>query len=247
MADPASVALLEDLCLSAWPAQRQLYHRGWVLRFAGGHSGRANAVTAIGPAAELGAGFIDWCNAAYRQQGLVPRFRLTPLCPPDLEAQLVAAGYQVREESLVMAAAVPPPHPADAAVRFQPAVDEAWLTAYRSMVAIPEAEMPALRAILAGIAPTTQYATLWSDGRPVAAALAVIDRGWVGLYKVASHPRARGQGHGRRLVAALLSMAASQGATKAYLQVGAENAPALALYARFGFETVYRYRYAVLS
>lgn len=246
MADPATVALLEDLCLSAWPAQRQLHHRGWVLRFAGGHSGRANAVTAITPSAELGEGFIDWCSAAYRRQGLTPRFRLTPLCPAELEPQLVAAGYQVREESLVMAAPLPPSQPADAAVRWQPAVDEAWLTAYRSMVPVPEAEMPALRAILAGIAPATHYATLWSDGRPVAASLAVIDRGWVGLYKVASHPQQRGLGHARRLVAALLSMAAGQGAEKAYLQVGAENAPALALYGGFGFETVYRYRYAVL-
>lgn len=237
-------ASLEDLCLSAWPAPRQLHHRGWVLRFGGGHSGRANAVTAITASPPVDPAFIAWCETEYRRHGLAPQFRLTPLCPPDMAEKLAAAGYSMREESLVLVAELPSAQAPDASVRLQSFADDAWLAAYRSMVPVPEAEMPALRAILGAIAVPATYATLWSDGKPVAACLGVVDRGWLGLYKVATHPQARGQGHGARLLRAILSVAATAGAKRAYLQVGSGNVPALSLYHRFGFTTAYDYAYA---
>ena len=45
------------------------------------------------------------------------------------------------------------------------------------------------------------------------------------------------------VMAALLDWGASRGATTAYLQVLSDNAPALALYDRLGFETHHAYRY----
>jgi ribosomal protein S18 acetylase RimI-like enzyme len=45
------------------------------------------------------------------------------------------------------------------------------------------------------------------------------------------------------VVAALLADARLRGARIAYLQVTAQNEPALALYRRFGFDTAYDYWY----
>ena len=45
------------------------------------------------------------------------------------------------------------------------------------------------------------------------------------------------------MVAALLAAARDHGASRAYLQVGEDNAPARRLYRRFGFETRYAYWY----
>jgi ribosomal protein S18 acetylase RimI-like enzyme len=60
---------------------------------------------------------------------------------------------------------------------------------------------------------------------------------------VTTAPAWRGRGLGRAVVGALLAEALRRGAASAYLQVTAENAPALALYRRFGFSTSHDYWY----
>lgn len=243
------IALLEDLSMTAWPAPRRVAHRGWALYFAAGHTGRANSANAVVPLAAVGDTDIDLIEAEYRRQGLPPMFRLTPLTPSDLGPRLAARGYVVAGESKVLfrpldglAGAAP-----DAAVRVQERLDQAWMDAYRRMNPVPEGEMPALLAILSGIAVRPRFATLWQDGKPVAACLSVIDRGWAGFYKVACHPDRRGQGLSRRLMTDMLARAAAEGAVGAYLQVGAANAPALALYDRLGFQHLYDYVYTKLG
>ncbi|WP_165772236.1 GNAT family N-acetyltransferase [Niveispirillum lacus] len=240
------IALLEDLSMTAWPAPRRILHRGWALYFAAGHTGRANSANAVVPLRAIDDATIDMVETEYRRQGLPPQFRLTPLSPPDLSVRLAGRGYHIASKSLVLCRsldeiALGTP---DAAVRVQDRLDQAWMAAYRRMVPVPEAEMPALLSILNAIAARPRFATLWQDGEPVAACLSVLDRGWAGFYKVACRPDRRGQGLPRRLMTDMLARAAREGAVGAYLQVGADNAPALALYRRLGFRHLYDYAYA---
>jgi ribosomal protein S18 acetylase RimI-like enzyme len=53
----------------------------------------------------------------------------------------------------------------------------------------------------------------------------------------------RGQGLAAQLCEHLLSLAASDAVTVAYLQVAAQNWPALAVYRRLGFADAYGYHY----
>lgn len=247
------IALLEDLSMTAWPAPRRLTHRGWALYFADGHTGRANSTNAMVPIAAIDDATIDMVEAAYRRQGLPAMFRLTPLSPPDLADRLLARGYRTASESHVLWRALDRAGvPADARagaldVRISDRFDPAWLETYRTMVPVAEAEIPALTAILSGITAQPLYALLWEGGEPVAACLAVLDRGWVGFFKVACRPDRRGQGLTRRLMIDMMTRATAEGAVGTYLQVGTVNAPALALYRRLGFQRLYDYAYAVLK
>lgn len=58
------------------------------------------------------------------------------------------------------------------------------------------------------------------------------------VLTLAIAPEARRMGLGAQLVAQFLVSAGARGATTAYLEVAADNAPAIALYARAGFFAV---------
>lgn len=69
------------------------------------------------------------------------------------------------------------------------------------------------------------------------------DGDWIGFGGLWVEPSARRAGLGLAVVGALLDWGAAQGATTAYLQVLADNAPAIGLYERLGFREHHRYRY----
>lgn len=78
-----------------------------------------------------------------------------------------------------------------------------------------------------------------------ASGVAACDGDWVGFRSIEVAPEHRRRGLALRVMAVLLDWGAEQGATTAYLQVLADNAPALALYEKLGFTEHHRYRYLV--
>jgi GNAT superfamily N-acetyltransferase len=98
------------------------------------------------------------------------------------------------------------------------------------------------RDVLGRIEPATAY-TLAADGAGVG--LAVCERGWAGLFCVATAPRARRRGVARAVVHVLTRWAAEHEAGRVYLQVEAANAAAHSLYAGVGFSRSHGYRYRV--
>jgi GNAT superfamily N-acetyltransferase len=77
----------------------------------------------------------------------------------------------------------------------------------------------------------------------VASGVAAYADDWVGFRSVEVRPDHRRQGLARAVMAALLDWGAAQGASTAYLQVLADNEPALALYESLGFTEHHTYRY----
>jgi N-acetylglutamate synthase len=76
-----------------------------------------------------------------------------------------------------------------------------------------------------------------------ATGVAVLDGDWVGYRSIAVDASARRQGLALAVMTALVEWSAERGATTAYLQVLADNDPALALYAGLGFVKHHVYRY----
>ena len=106
-----------------------------------------------------------------------------------------------------------------------------------------DAEDGALRVQLLSRSRFARYAYVQSAGVSLAAGTACISRDWLSVHGMRTLPQAQGQGLGASLLAAFTELARQRGISRAFLQVEADNAPALALYRRFGFTTVWTYHY----
>ncbi len=85
------------------------------------------------------------------------------------------------------------------------------------------------------------------DRRVLAIARGAVDDGWLGVTAVEVDPSARRTGLATAILLGLADWAQQHGATRCYLQVSADNAPALALYHRLGFYRHHSYRYRALA
>jgi len=253
--EPLDVLGLEERGFTAWPAPQNVYFGGWVFRLGGGFTKRANSANALGDRQDLRSDSINaWtprrafsevraeAEKLYESKGLPTIFRLTPLAGADVDPTLAAAGYEAFDPSLVMTAPLPTRAVGDD-VRVELGPTPAWLNGVTAANGVAPSHRQAHDRIVQAIALPTACATWFCDGRPAGFGMAVLDRGFVGLFDIVVFGQARGRGGGRRLTDALLAWGGASGATAAYLQVLKANKVARGLYESFGFSEAYRYHY----
>jgi ribosomal protein S18 acetylase RimI-like enzyme len=239
------IRALERRAFRAWPALETDTNRGWVQRFSGGYTKRANSINALEPDSEFNQNLKDELEAPYRARGLPPVWRLTALAPPETDAALAGAGYRRIDESLVQRSVLGGRFALDPEVRVDPTPSPAWLVGFAELSPVAPAHHEAMARMLRSIAAPVGFARVEDKGEPIAFALGVVDGDHVGLFDVLVAPRARRRGLARRLTESVCAWGQAEGASFAYLQVVATNAAALPLYADLGFETVYSYAYRV--
>ncbi|WP_422843039.1 GNAT family N-acetyltransferase [Acidovorax sp. M2(2025)] len=237
---------LEERALNAWPARQTVFHHGWVFRLSGGYTKRANSANAL----EAGApfdGVREAAEALYARHGLPAVFRLSPLAPPEADRALAAAGYAHFDPSLVLHRPLAPGSvgPAEGCTLVSATPSDAWLSGFAAANGVAPHHHRLHHSMLESVAHPAAYALQHDQGQAVGFGLAVLERGAVGLYDLAVASTHRGGGRGRALVQGLLHWAAQAGATSAYLQVRAQNTPALRLYESLGFRPAYAYHYRV--
>jgi N-acetylglutamate synthase len=246
MTDPALTASLEERLVNAWPSFEVQTCEGWLLRFAGGYSKRANSATPLVPGARLEDALVDHIAAQFLRETIRPTFRLTGLEAPGTEELLAARGFAAIEPSLAMVRAIPDEAEPDPHVLLEPTVTSAWVRETAASYGGPKANDARLNDIVSRIRQPAAFAALDLDGEHVAWGLGVAERGFVGLYDIVVAPDLRGIGLGRRVVMSLMAWGRAQGATRAYLQVREDNAVACSLYEGLGFDLAYRYTHRVM-
>jgi GNAT superfamily N-acetyltransferase len=241
----ATVAEVQRMAALGWRALALQPLGDWLLRAAGGFTGRANSALALGdPGMPLDAA-VDAVAQWYADQDLPPRIQLVDRDGPDGLADLLdERGWQASPDTLVMTAElghVLRAVPASAAfeVRLDDAPDDAWLASYRQDGGVLPA---AAREVLCNH-PAVVFASLRDGEQAVAIARASVDDRWAGLFGVEVVPEHRGQGLGAFVSGAALRWAGQRGARPTYLQVTAENSPAVRLYERLNYAVHHHYRY----
>jgi ribosomal protein S18 acetylase RimI-like enzyme len=239
---PLGVADLQRVAARGWRALEEDRLGDWLLRAAGGFTGRANSALVVGdPGVPLDEA-VDAVARWYTDRGLTPCAMLPGVQARHADAAFAAAGWQRGDTVLVLTAPLgPAPVPA-VPVELSPTPDDAWLAAYADGAALP----PAAHEVLTG-EDVVFAAVRDATGTPVAVARGVLTDGWLGVSAVGVDAGHRRQGLATTLLDALRGWAVARGGHSEYLQVTEDNAPARALYRRAGLIEQHRYWYRRLT
>jgi N-acetylglutamate synthase len=214
---------------------------GWVLRADGGFTRRANSVLPLrAPGLPLEEA-LGRAHGWYARRGLPLRIQVPVEARRLLDAELGERGWAADAYTHLLAARLDAVA-ADAAdappVRIEAGPDEAWLALYRGGQGLSDAG----RALLTRHRHVA-FASLDIDGEVAAVARGTVDEKWLGVMAVEVAPAHRRRGLATAVTAALWDWGRSQGATRSYLTVLAENTPAVRLYEKLGYWVHHDYHY----
>ena len=235
---------IEEAALNAWPAPRQVIYDGWLLRLTGGHSKRVNSVNPLYASTLPLEEKIHTCEAIYTSQGGPCLFRINEfMATPQLTQALLEAGYTPFDPTYVLGRdlVLGDDAQSDLTILEMPADD--WLRMRDQFIRVSEPDRLAHEAILHSIVPERVLMGLFVGGKPAACGMAVVEGPLLGFFSIYTASKSRRKGFGRLIMAALSDWGIERGATYGYLQVEGDNHPALAMYARLGFERIYAYEY----
>jgi N-acetylglutamate synthase len=233
---------VEETCLNAWPALREVLLDGWLLRFSGGLTRRANSANPLRPVAQVAR---RGCETLYRRQGLPTIFRVLSLIDPVVDERLAAAGYTLEGATRVLYGEIRAIDAArDPEVRLLLQPTPAWFAAMAALQNHTAEQSGIYRRILGQLAIPAAFASLSVDGEIAALAYGAVHNGLLCYESVITEARRRRRGYARRIITSLAAWAKERQATGACLQVEAGNRPARALYEMIGLKTeLYSYHY----
>ncbi len=257
------MADLQRVMGPSWGALEREQLGDWELRASAGFTQRGNSVLPVGDPGVPLADAVDRIESWYAARGLPGRVSVTgpvgfdPATDP-LGAEVLSRGWVAASRTLNLTASterVAAADPGGPDVRSSDDLDDAWFAAYRlSRSGVPESAVGVLSgsprqrfasiALGGGLAQKLGASTPGTrDPRPVAIGRLGIAHGWAGLGAVWTDPAMRGRGLAAHLTAHLAAEAHRDGIHLMHLQVEADNAPAIRLYERLGFERHSSYVY----
>ena len=244
------ITQIELMASRAWPAREVETLGGWILRADHGVTRRANSVLPVGSLGDIPLDeAISHVRSFYEQRGITPCFQMTTSSEPaELDNRLGDRGFvrelvvNVQISDLRSIALAPPRIP----VVLRNSATPSWIKTYADAEGYDTKSATIRRGIIGRIALTKALASATVGRRIIAVGLGVVENDWLGLFSIATLSEYRRQGAASSVVAALCSWGLSKGAKSAYLQVESRNQPALEMYEKTGFKSLYTYWHRML-
>ncbi|OBF18005.1 GNAT family N-acetyltransferase [Mycobacterium sp. ACS4331] len=221
----SEIRALEHAAASAWPGVEQQWLNGWLLRFGHGVTSRANSAVPLDISAQLSdlLEIVDW----YRQRDLPAWLALPERLLPVRADGVKHTRVMVRDVG---------EHDSGPAASFASVPDADWLRVYERDVPVD-----VLSAVVDG---EVTFARIGDAAVGRGAVTSAPDgTRWLGISSVRVAAERRRRGFARSVCEALLAWGATHGAQRTYVQVLADNAPAVALYTSMGFRLHHACRY----
>ncbi|WP_370324544.1 GNAT family N-acetyltransferase [Euzebya sp.] len=238
---------LERIAALGWQAPDTAHLGGWLLRAAGGFTGRANSVLPLGDPGVPLDDALDQVRDWYARRGLSGLVVVPEPSRSDLAAALADRGATDAAAPVAVMVA-----PVDG-VRVEAAGDHdievvrhpeaAWLARFADYRGVDRLAPVVGDVLTRG---DVAFGQVKVDGEVVGIGRAAVAEGWVGLTAVSVDGAHRRRGIARAVAGALVRWGAGRGGRDVYVQVTSTNEPALGMWRRLGFVDHHTYRYLTL-
>jgi len=248
MVTEREISELELLASHCWPAREIVNYKGWIIQWNDGVTWRANSVLPHEWKSNVHVeDVIDYVIELYREKDTPATFKITPASQPQgLDDVLIERGFEQRMITHVQTVQIgdisclDPHHPVDLFKVSDESLDILMHRSERDKRAIE-----VRREIIHRIRGEKNIARVLMHGNIAGVGLGVVERDWLGLFSIRTMPEFQRRGVAWSLNCALAMWGEDHGAKLVFLQVEADNRPALKLYESMGFKTLYTYWYRI--
>jgi len=192
---------------------------------------------------------IDYVIKFYNERDTPAAFKITEESKPEaLDTTLDEMGFQIQMVTLVQTVPIQeivclnPRVAVDLFRVSDDSIDDLFHRSERD-----EFALEVRREIIHRIEGEKKIARVMIDGQIAGVGLGVVEEDMLGLFSIRTIPEYQRRGVGWSVTCALAIWGEENGASTTFLQVEAENKPALALYKAMGFKTKYTYWYRILD
>ena len=246
----ATIKMIEDFSLNAWPSHQMQVYDGWIIRFSHFYTHRTNSIEELGLSTLPLEEKIPYCEQIYRRWNTPAIFKITPISNPALDSLLTDRGYHIEHATDVMTMDLSNTNiieeTRDFSVNTRDYISKSWID---SLFRLKRTTNPVHKKIVpsmyAAIPKDVIAASIKENGVRVATGLGILDRDYIGIYAIHVEEEFRHRGYARAIVETLLTKGKEAGASKAYLQVVSDNTAAKHLYRKIGFRKLYSYWFRV--
>lgn len=245
------IRLYEELSLNSHVALHSHFYDGWIILNSNGYTGRANSVNVLYSSTIPIETKIDFCEKFYAEKKQDCIFKITDDDVADeLDGILEQRGYKIVTPTDVMVldlenAKFGDAEKSDVEVRISENADD-WILDFCRLKNIEDDETKStIKQMLELVLCNSSYCKIAENGKTIACASSVIERGYMMLHNVIVDKNFRGRGYGKFICELLLQDAKNHSAHTAYLQVVQDNEIAKQMYEKFGFRKLYSYWYRV--
>jgi ribosomal protein S18 acetylase RimI-like enzyme len=246
------VLVFQELTNNAWPAKEYFFVNGWILRFSNGFFSRVNSLL---PLYYFGSDVeedIQNVERIYRNKGLNVIFQIPDyIMPTNLDDKLEFLGYTIKSPTTVMVSVIDTLRNMEILKEYNYTVssnviDKTWLKANHFFSNHTQEKRQAKEEIIGRIKiPKKFYFIMSSDEKIVGVTLGVLERGFLGIYLFVIDPKMRRKKLGSSLMNYVIKWCRESSIYQIYLQVEKDNIPALEMYKKIGFQSIYNYHYRI--